>query len=169
VILVTGSRSFHDDDHARLLVEQRLRLFLPGTTLMQGGAPGVDSWAADIGRALGFLVLTVHADWLDHTGCNCRNKGTNGRCLYAGFRRNRQMLDEKPQLVLGFWNGWSPGTRDCLDEARRRALEVELHTITADRTETTCPRCGHMPMRWTQSSWQCPACRFKVGCCEGAA
>jgi hypothetical protein len=22
-------------------------------------------------------------------------------------------------------------------------------------------------MRWTHGTWQCPRCRFKLGCCEG--
>ena len=29
-----------------------------------------------------------------------------------------------------------------------------------------CPRCG-AAMNWIQSTWQCPRCRFKLGCCEG--
>lgn len=168
MILVTGSRSFHDDDHARLMVEQRLRLLPTETVLMQGGAEGTDTWAAEIGRDLDFLILTVHADWWSHEGCNCRNKGTDGRCFYAGIRRNREMLGRVPSLVLAFWNGWSSGTKDCIEEARRRELPTEVHNITADQTYLACPRCGHESMRWTQSSYQCPACRFKVGCCEGA-
>lgn len=151
-----------------MLVESRLRLLPTTTILMQGGASGVDTWAAEIGRNLDFAIVTVNADWMSHEGCHCRNRGTGGRCLYAGIRRNRVMLARSPTLVIGFWNGWSPGTKDCLDEARRRELPVEMHTITADSTELTCPRCGHIPMRWSQSSYQCPACRFKVGCCEGA-
>jgi rubrerythrin len=31
-----------------------------------------------------------------------------------------------------------------------------------------CLRCGAL-MEWRQSTWQCPACRFKLGCCEGEA
>jgi hypothetical protein len=29
-----------------------------------------------------------------------------------------------------------------------------------------CLRCG-APMEWRHQTWQCPRCRFKVGCCEG--
>ena len=123
MILVTGSRSFHDDDQAWTIVEQRLCILPTDTVLMQGGASGVDTWAAEIGRNLDFAIVTVNADWTSHEGCNCRNRGTTGRCFYAGIRRNRQMLDRTPTLVIGFWNGWSPGTKDCLDEARRRQAE----------------------------------------------
>jgi DNA-directed RNA polymerase subunit RPC12/RpoP len=29
-----------------------------------------------------------------------------------------------------------------------------------------CLRCG-AEMDWRQGTWQCPKCRFKLGCCEG--
>jgi len=29
-----------------------------------------------------------------------------------------------------------------------------------------CWRCP-TPMAWVQSTWQCPKCHFKLGCCEG--
>lgn len=28
-----------------------------------------------------------------------------------------------------------------------------------------CPRCVVRAMIWVQSSWYCPACKFKQGCC----
>jgi hypothetical protein len=30
----------------------------------------------------------------------------------------------------------------------------------------TCLRCG-AAMEWRHQTWQCPRCRFKIGCCEG--
>lgn len=29
-----------------------------------------------------------------------------------------------------------------------------------------CLRCG-ADMEWRTGTWQCPKCRFKLGCCEG--
>jgi hypothetical protein len=29
-----------------------------------------------------------------------------------------------------------------------------------------CLRCG-AEMEWRQSTWQCPRCKLKLGCCEG--
>ena len=31
-----------------------------------------------------------------------------------------------------------------------------------------CIRCA-APMEWRHQTWQCPRCRFKLGCCEGDA
>jgi hypothetical protein len=30
-----------------------------------------------------------------------------------------------------------------------------------------CLRCG-AAMDWRHQTWQCPRCRFKLGCCEGS-
>jgi len=32
--------------------------------------------------------------------------------------------------------------------------------------EEPCPRCA-AAMEWRHGTWQCPRCRFKLGCCEG--
>ena len=32
--------------------------------------------------------------------------------------------------------------------------------------QETCLRCG-AKMEWRHGTWQCPKCRFKLGCCEG--
>jgi len=31
-----------------------------------------------------------------------------------------------------------------------------------------CLRCS-AAMEWRHGTWQCPRCRFKLGCCEGAS
>ena len=33
-------------------------------------------------------------------------------------------------------------------------------------TAESCLRCG-AAMQWLHQTWQCPRCRFKLGCCEG--
>jgi hypothetical protein len=33
-------------------------------------------------------------------------------------------------------------------------------------TPESCWRCG-AAMEWRHGTWQCPRCRFKLGCCEG--
>lgn len=129
-VVVSGSRAFTDADAAREQVQRRLQELPFGTVITQGGAPGVDTWAREIGEALGLTVETVEANWNDHTGCRCRNRHIEGAtCRWAGNRRNREMLDLQPEYVLAFWNGWSPGTRDCIDEAHRRGLSVDLTLI----------------------------------------
>lgn len=47
----------------------------------------------------------------------------------AGGFRNDLMLDKAPELVVAFADDIdeAPGTRDCLDRARRRKIATELH------------------------------------------
>jgi hypothetical protein len=37
-----------------------------------------------------------------------------------------------------------------------------------DPVTEKCLRCN-AAMEWRHGTWQCPRCRFKLGCCEGEA
>ncbi len=62
------------------------------------------------------------------------------------------------------------------DKERERTGEQEAHAATVavlppvyarPVTEIElCWRCG-AAMLWVQSTWQCPRCKWKLGCCEG--
>jgi len=48
-----------------------------------------------------------------------------------------------------------------------------VRVVDADKQPTAgtgepCLRCG-ASMEWRHQTWQCPRCRFKIGCCEGEA
>ena len=45
------------------------------------------------------------------------------------------------------------------------ALEMTKEAVTAPVVER-CLRCS-AAMEWRHGTWQCPRCRFKLGCCEG--
>ncbi|TML19405.1 MAG: hypothetical protein E6G28_12330 [Actinobacteria bacterium] len=51
----------------------------------------------------------------------------------------------------------TPPAEPSVEPPVKRAVEqaVEL-----------CLRCGSA-MEWRHGTWQCPSCRFKLGCCEG--
>jgi hypothetical protein len=73
---------------------------------------GVDRWVHEEATDLGFWVEPMPADW------------TRDGKKAAGPIRNRRMLDRRPDLVLAFWDGKSRGTKDTMDEARRRGIPV---------------------------------------------
>ncbi len=108
-VLVCGSRSWNRPT----LIGRRLAQLPFDSEIIEGGASGVDYYAAIYARVLGMSVREYPADWKRY-----------GR--KAGPIRNRQMLDEVPDLVLAFWDGESPGTRDTIREAKRRGLPVEV-------------------------------------------
>jgi hypothetical protein len=89
-----------------------LRRFDPDETIvMHGTARGADEIAGTVARSLGFTIEEYPASWTQF-----------GR--RAGIIRNLQMLDEKPDYVLAFWDGQSKGTAHCIEAARRRNIPV---------------------------------------------
>lgn len=108
-ILVCGSRTWSD----YTTMAQWLNGHPRGSTVIHGAARGADQLAGTIARQLGYNVEEYPADW--------RGKGKA-----AGFIRNLEMLDQKPDKVIAFWDGASTGTKHMIDEARKRGVSVEV-------------------------------------------
>lgn len=117
-LIVTGTRAPTLDDmdcvwchlnHAH--EEDRI------TLLIEGGARGVDAVAKKWAFRHDVPVATFHAHWQQL-----------GKA--AGHMRNRAMLEAHPDAqILAFPKGPSPGTRNCIAQARVRGREpfiVEL-------------------------------------------
>ncbi len=114
-VLVTGSRDWSQ----HVILKQRLAELPRGSSIIHGRTRA-DMAAGVAARALGIPETPYPADW-------------SGKGKAAGIIRNRQMLDEKPDLVLAFWDGRSTGTKHTIDEAKRRGIPVEV--ILADRAD----------------------------------
>lgn len=114
-ILICGSRNWAK----RKPIEMRLSFFNVNEdhTIIEGGAEGADSVARSVALKLGYDVITVWANWEKY-----------GKP--AGPRRNRMMLDMKPDLVLAFHEDLakSKGTADTVREAQKRGIKVEVHS-----------------------------------------
>ncbi len=108
-VLVTGSRKWTDYD----AIYNRLAELPKDTIIIEGGANGADTLARTAAYRLKLDRVRCKAKWDVH-----------GRA--AGTIRNRMMLNLKPDLVLGFRIDQSGGTTDCLDEAKRRGIPVEV-------------------------------------------
>lgn len=110
IILVCGSRGWDNDE----AIYHELRKFPPETTkVIHGGAKGADCAAGIIADDLGMSIEVFLADWK-----------TYGKS--AGIRRNRRMLDENPDMVLAFWDGESPGTKDTIVQALKRSIPTRI-------------------------------------------
>jgi len=109
-VLITGSRDWTDVE----TIATRLTLLPAGTMIMHGAARGADRIAARIARSLGLRVTAYPANWARY-----------GKA--AGVIRNRQMLDQRPDLVIAFHPDLtqSRGTADCVRDAHRRGIRVE--------------------------------------------
>jgi hypothetical protein len=108
-VLVCGSRDWSDVVRLR----NRLAELPADAEIIHGAARGADRDAQRIARELGLRETAFPADW-----------ETYGK--RAGIVRNVQMLDERPDLVIAFWDGKSPGTGHTVGEAKKRGIRVEV-------------------------------------------
>lgn len=113
-VAIVGSRTFRN----------RKRLFdemdgltlgdkpLVPTLIISGGASGADTLARAYAKARGIPLKEILPDWKTH-----------GRA--AGPIRNREIV-KQADLVVGFWDGVSPGTKSTYD-ATIKAKKVFIH------------------------------------------
>jgi hypothetical protein len=111
-VLVCGSRRWSD----RALIERVLRSYGPAV-IVHGAAQGTDRIAASVAERVGWPVEPHPADWQRYRRS-------------AGPRRNLEMLDTRPVLVIAFTviAGGTPGTRHTLTNAYRRGIPVVIVT-----------------------------------------
>lgn len=110
-VLVCGGREYRDVDRVKNTLTEIHRL-KPITCIIEGGARGVDHYAAQWGDEHNLGRLTFYADWAKH-----------GKA--AGPIRNQAMIDEgQPVLVIAFPGG--RGTTDMVRRAKAAGIEVIL-------------------------------------------
>lgn len=123
-IVVCGSRTWQEKEK----LERLLDWVYAGSLwterdfiLIQGGARGADLMAGDWAeRRMEFNDFVIEHIQMD------ANWELYGRS--AGFRRNIQMLEQEPDLVIAFWDGESKGTMHTVEEARKRNIETWVVT-----------------------------------------
>ena len=109
-VLVCGSRRI---ERCTALL-QRMTDLPPGTTIIEGGATGIDSAARLYAQALRLLIEEYKPDWKVH--------GSG-----AGLVRNTRMLREgKPELVIAVPGSDSRGTWDMVRKAQKAGVPVEI-------------------------------------------
>jgi hypothetical protein len=117
VVVVCGSRfqgaGFDTMLAVSLAISRRINELPQDAVVVTGGASGADWWAHNHAGHRGLARRVIRADW-DRYGKR------------AGVIRNIQMLDERPDLVIAFWDGESRGTAHTIREARKRGIPVEV-------------------------------------------
>lgn len=83
------------------------------TTIVSGGARGVDQAAERAARRRGMNVKIFLANW-DKFGRK------------AGYLRNVEIV-EASDRVVAFWDGFSNGTKHTINIAREKSKPVEIH------------------------------------------
>lgn len=126
-VLFTGSRSW--TDYLGIYRTVRLLHVLLGSfTALHGAARGADTY---VGMAARMQKIPVEPDPVKSTEWDFFGPS-------AGNRRNSRMLEKRPILVIGFWDGVSTGTQDCLTKAAALGIPTfvcngPLDHVTLDR------------------------------------
>lgn len=104
-IAVIGSRS----------LSVNLETYIPAdcTTIVSGGAGGIDTCAADFARAKGLDLIELRPDYKRH-----------GRG--ATFERNLEIIRTADRM-LAFWDGKSKGTKHAIDNCIKAGKRVRLY------------------------------------------
>ena len=124
-------------------------------------AAWLDGRMASVGRAIytragGYLMGRLDSRMGARTrrlpGRGARSMGRGGPPGDSGAR-GRSRIDV------------AADTRTARLRAGTPVLSARVRTLRPV-TKETCPRCS-AEMEWRHGTFQCPKCRYKVGCCEG--
>jgi hypothetical protein len=89
--------------------------------VVSGGARGVDTYAANWADANGIGKVVFQADWAAH-----------GRS--AGMKRNADIINAA-DVVLAFWDGKSPGTRNSIERTRAAGKQLFIFGTGEEQKE----------------------------------
>jgi hypothetical protein len=123
-LIVAGSRECTNFDVVaqayqsfRSLHDWRIDFAARGIEIVSGGARGVDALGETIAEGEGHGLKRFPADWDKH-----------GKA--AGFIRNREMAEYADGLCA-VWDLKSRGTKNMIEEAMARNLDIYIHPIRA--------------------------------------
>lgn len=110
--IIAGSRSICKYSIVKKAIEKsRFEI----TTVISGGAIGVDTLGEDYGAELSIPIIKMPAEW-DKYGRK------------AGHLRNEQMADIAEALIA-IWDGVSRGTMHMINIAKKKGLKVFVYRI----------------------------------------
>lgn len=113
-VIIAGTRSFNDYELLRTscnnLLSEKQRTHT--VVVISGTARGADQMGERYARERGFQLRRFPADWEQH-----------GKS--AGHIRNAKMADNADALIA-FWDGQSRGTKNMIDNARRKGLAIRI-------------------------------------------
>jgi len=114
-VAVIGNRDFED----YLLLEKVLNKF-DIHLITSGGAKGADSLAEEYAKNKGIEINVIEAKWDDFSEpCVIKyNQYGKKYNTLAGFKRNQEII-KAVDVVIAFWDGKSPGTRDSIKKAEQ--------------------------------------------------
>ena len=91
------------------------------TEIVSGGALGVDQLGEKFASKFGVPIKKFLPDWKRYDRA-------------AGTIRNREMAEYADSLIA-VWDGKSSGTKNMIEEAKKRNLKVYTHIVESEKDE----------------------------------
>lgn len=111
-VIIAGSRDYHEyDTLLQAITESEFNI----TTVISGGAKGVDALGEEYANNMNIPLNTYNADW-----------NTHGKA--AGPIRNRKMA-ENADALIALWDGKSRGTKNMIETAMKKQLKVYVKIV----------------------------------------
>ncbi len=139
-LLVCGSRTFNQIDRLHRVLNAYATVY-GNLVIIEGGAKGADRMARQWAEFPGVEVVSCPAEWSEHDpawcpGEPCQRRSGGRYCIAAGRRRNQQMLDLGPDVVVAFFDKpWrtSRGTADMVRRAHAAGVRCHMVLVEDDR------------------------------------
>ena len=119
-VIIAGTRDFKDYELLKSYCDYMLSQKAQSgeeITIISGGASGADTLGEKYAKERGYNLLQFPAQW-----------ETYGR--QAGPIRNREMAKNADALIA-LWDGKSRGTKNMIEEAKKRGLRVAVKIYKA--------------------------------------
>lgn len=119
-VIIAGTRDFNDYELLKSYCDYMLSKKVESgeeIVVLSGGASGADALGEQYAKERGYNILHYPAQW-DKYGRR------------AGPMRNRQMADNADALIA-YWDGESRGTKNMIEEAKKRGLMVAVKNYKA--------------------------------------
>lgn len=133
-VAIVGSRNYPDLEQVR----QFVRSLPQGSSVLSGGAKGVDQVAEAVALNLSFTVISFrpiqvgpgfmiyrHACFGSGNWWVAAVDGAYPNFAKAAHARNQIIVNEAASVVA-FWNGWSKGTKSTIDKARAAGVPCTI-------------------------------------------
>lgn len=114
-VIIAGTRDFKDYELLKSYCDYMLSKKAQSgeeIVIISGGATGADTLGEQYAKERGYSLRQFPAQWDKY-----------GR--QAGPMRNRQMA-ENADALIAYWDGESRGTKNMIEEAKKRGLKVAV-------------------------------------------
>lgn len=119
ILAIVGSRVFNEFEYAESEINKIISDFSYQVNgIVSGGAIGADSIARDYALKYDIPIKEYVPNW------------KLGK--HAGMLRNNVIV-EKSDVVIAFWNGYSPGTKDCIKKVKQTTKKIHIINYTNRR------------------------------------